>query len=116
MKESIGNTIVTRLQSFAKALKENEPLEQRFNCRVVELDLEPKQFGARQVKQIRSMLGLSQTLFAKFLGVNVKTVQSWEQNQVKPSDMACRFLSEIEHDPKLWRKRLSQSLVFKDSV
>ena len=116
MKHSVGDTIVKRLQGFAKALENDEPLQNRFNCRIVELDLQPKRFGGRQVKQVRNLLGLSQSLFAQFIGVNVKTVQSWEQNQVKPSEMACRFLSEIEHDPAMWRKRLTQSMVIKETT
>ena len=47
-------------------------------------------------------------LFARFLGVSVKTVRAWEQGTNTPQEIACRLMDEILHDPDYWRKRLSQ--------
>jgi hypothetical protein len=58
----------------------------------------------------RKLLGVSQAVFAKFLGVGIKTVCSWEQGKNRPSDMASRFLDEIGHNRAYWRKRLRESI------
>ena len=52
------------------------------------------------------MMGVSQPIFSQFLGVDVKTVRSWEQGRRVPSAMARRFLEEIEASPEHWRSRL----------
>ena len=40
------------------------------------------------------MMGVSKPIFGQFLGVDVKTVRSWEQGRRVPSGMARRFLEE----------------------
>jgi hypothetical protein len=37
-------------------------------------------------------------------------VQAWESGVNTPSDMACRFMDEIRHNPEYWQKRLSESI------
>lgn len=115
MRQSVGDKITSRLQSFVTALKNGEVLEGRFNSRTVELDLEPKEYGPKEVKEVRMLLGVSQALFAKFLGVKIKTVQAWEQKQGTPPGLARRFMDEIALNPEMWKKRLNQSIVIKDS-
>jgi putative transcriptional regulator len=105
-----GAKIVAALAEFRDALKEGAPIEERFTVRTVELDLRPRALSPDEVRRIRTMLGLSQPLFARFLGVDVKTVRSWEQGLRKPSAMACRFLDEIASDPKHWRDRLHRAI------
>jgi putative transcriptional regulator len=84
--------------------------ERRYTVRRVKLDLHPRTFGPDEVKGIRAMIGVSQPLFGQFLGVDVKTVRSWEQGRRTPSGMACRFLEEIQASPEHWRSRLSAVL------
>jgi putative transcriptional regulator len=60
------------------------------------LDLKPRTFSPDEVKAIRAMIGVSQPIFGQFLGVDVKTVRSWEQGRRTPSGMASRFLEEIQ--------------------
>ena len=47
-------------------------------------------------------------MFGQFLGVDVKTVRSWEQGLRVPSGLACRFLEEIQVDLDHWRARLAR--------
>jgi DNA-binding transcriptional regulator YiaG len=63
------------------------------------------------VKRLREVLGVSQAVLAAFLGVNVNTVQSWEQGKRLPQPIACRFLAEIESDPAYWRFRIGRSVI-----
>jgi len=62
-------------------------------------------------RPVRELLRASQVVFAGFLGVNVNTVRSWEQDKRLPQPIACRFLSAIESDPDYWRQRIGQGAV-----
>jgi len=105
---SAGAKILGGLTEFRDALKEGVKIDERFTVRTVELDLHPRSYGADDVKNIRNMLGLSQALFAKFLGVDLGTIRGWEQGKNPPSSMACRFMDEIRNSPEHWKDRLNQ--------
>lgn len=109
MKASVADRVLRRLQGFTEALESGEKIAERFTCRRIELDLNPTRYSQAMVKAVRDLLHVSQGVFAKFLGVGVKTVCAWEQGINTPSDMACRFLDEIKANPKYWRKRLKES-------
>lgn len=113
MKPSVADRIVKRLRGFTEALENKEVISERFTCRKIELNLEPTAYEPEKVKETRGLLGLSQALFAKFLGVSVRAVRSWEQGVNIPSDMACRFMDEIRGNPKYWRGRLKERVVSK---
>lgn len=101
-----GFQIVAALTEFRETLKAGDRVDVRFTVRRVELDIKPRAFTPDDVKRVRGILGLSQPLFARFLGVDVKTVRSWEQGAREPSPMASRFLDEIASAPVYWRERL----------
>jgi len=109
----VGDKILKRLGGFVEALAKKEPISERFTCRTVELKLEPQAYSPALVKQTREILGVSQALFAQFLGASVKTVSAWERGAKTPNDMACRFMDEIRLDPKYWRGRLGRSMTRK---
>ena len=102
----IGKKIVRGLREFNNSLKHGETVTEKFTWRRVVLDMQPSQYDGRLVKKTRGLLGASQSVFARFLGVSVKTVQSWEQEQSVPSEMARRFLDEIRANPIYWTERL----------
>ncbi len=108
MKPTIGKTVVQRLTEFADALESGENISAKFTCRQVVLNLEPQPYDPVLVKKTRAILRASQAIFAKFLGVSVDTVQSWETDINHPSDMAARFMDEIRHNPVYWRKRFAE--------
>ena len=58
-------------------------------------------FDASEIKRIRISAGMTQVLFAEFLGVSVKTVEAWEAGTNHPSGAASRLLSMIEQDKEL---------------
>jgi putative transcriptional regulator len=103
-----GAKIVAALERFRDTIEAGIPIEQRYTVRRVKLNLTPRAFGPEAVKQIRTTLGISQPIFGQFLGVDVKTVRSWEQGRRVPSGMARRFLEEIQAAPEHWRGRLHQ--------
>jgi putative transcriptional regulator len=100
----------SRLRGLAEALKAGGDIAEQFTCRQIDLDLQPTPYSPALVKQTRALLGVSQALFAKFLGASVKTVQAWELGDNVPCDMAGRFMDEIRNDPEYWRNRLAKVL------
>lgn len=106
---AVGKELVRRLGRFVGELKKTEELEARFTCRTIKLDLHPKDYGAAEVKKVRQILGVSQALFAEFMGVSRAAVRSWERDVRPPNGAVCRLMDEIVHNPAYFRDRL-QSL------
>jgi putative transcriptional regulator len=109
-----GAKIVAALERFRAAIEAGVPIEQQYTVRRATLNLTPRTFGPEEIKGVRVALGISQPIFGQFLGVDVKTVRSWEQGQRVPSGIACRFLEEIQADLDHWRGRLQEVLVIQD--
>lgn len=56
-------------------------------------------FTAVEIKTIRTNTGLSQVLFARFMGVSVKTVEAWEAGRYQPDGAARRLLYITRENP-----------------
>jgi putative transcriptional regulator len=56
-------------------------------------------FWAPRVLAMREAMGLSQRVFAKLVGVSVKTLQNWEQGRRQPSGPAAVLLTVLVVDP-----------------
>jgi putative transcriptional regulator len=106
----LGEEMLAGLSAFRDALDVGEPIEKRFTVRTVTLDLQPRPYGPDDLKALRNRLNASQAVLAKFLGVSVKTLRSWEQGTRKIHPMARRFLDEIVANPELWNQRLREAL------
>jgi putative transcriptional regulator len=57
--------------------------------------------GASGVRTIRERTKLSQSEFARLIGVSVKTLQNWEQDRRRPAGPAAALLKIIAHEPQL---------------
>ena len=55
--------------------------------------------GAIQVKEIRKATGLTQTLFAQKIGVEVATLHKWEQGLCGPTGPTKTLLMVIRSNP-----------------
>jgi putative transcriptional regulator len=51
--------------------------------------------------EVRAKVGLSQSAFAKLLGVSVRTLQEWEQGRRKPSGAAQTLLMIAQRHPEV---------------
>jgi putative transcriptional regulator len=109
-EQSVENEILEALTDFTDALEKGE-VTQRFNSRQIKLNLVPTPYSPELVKETRKVLGVSQSLFARFLGVSPKTVRAWEQGVNAPHKMACRFMDEIRQNPQFWTQRLREVAV-----
>lgn len=74
--------------------------EKKLPRRIVTV-LPVKEYHADEVKAIRRKTGLSQKLFAGYMGVSDKTVEAWESGKNHPSGAASRILNMMEMDEEL---------------
>ena len=83
----------------------NEALEHaqgQRQLRTATITVEPlKEFDRTEIKNIRSTLGVSQSIFASIMGVSAKTVEAWEGGRNKPDGAARRLLALIQDDPSI---------------
>lgn len=114
--KSLGQEMIEALREFHEVIKAGTPLEEKY------LVTERKIVTARSLKlpasdpltpgqilEARKALGVSQAVFADFLGVSAGALRSWEQGNQKPSRIASRFIDEIRQDPGYWLKRLRKA-------
>ena len=97
---SAYESIMAGLNEVLAGVKSDKPLLKRHKVTV-----EPvKVFEADEIKKIRNSTGMSQKIFASYIGVSDKTVDAWEAGTNHPSGAASRLLSMIEMDKELTRK------------
>ena len=65
------------------------------------LDGQGKPVAVSPVVAVRMQSGLSQSLFAKLLGVSVRTLQEWEQGRRHPSGAAKTLLTIAMRHPEV---------------
>jgi putative transcriptional regulator len=109
-KKSVGIRLIEGLTEFAEALESGESLELRLTGHRVVINLTPGQYSGQDVRATRRLLGVSQSLFAVFIGVASGTVQAWEQGRNVPSGAAARLLDEIRLNPEFWKVRIASTL------
>ncbi len=114
--KSVGQEIIAGLEELDGALRRRTPLEEQFTVRTVEGDLRPHAYNAAAVKRTRRLLGTSQVVFARVMGVSAATVEAWEQGTRTVNLTACRLLDEINYDPKRWIRMLRRSMRQKRSA
>ena len=54
-----------------------------------------------EIKQLRTGLGMTQVVFAGFLGVSPKTVEAWEAGRNRPEGPVLRLFALLQRDPQL---------------
>jgi putative transcriptional regulator len=86
------------------------------NARKTTLSVLPLEgFTATEIKEIRHKTGLTQALFAKYMGVSVKTVEAWEGGRNHPDGAACRLLAITKENPSFPTASGIVAVVEKDS-
>lgn len=58
------------------------------------------------VRRIRKKMNMSQSIFADYFGVNLRTIQDWEQGRRVPTGAAKNFLYVIDKEPDAVRRAL----------
>ena len=60
------------------------------------------------VRAIREAAKISQAQFAKLIGVNLRTLQNWEQQRTRPTGAARALLKIVASDPRAALEALHQ--------
>lgn len=108
--EDFNDKTVRRLRELAEAMNSGEIIGEKFRAHKVRLNLVPQPYSPELVRTTRECLQVSQSIFAKFLGVSTSAVQQWESGEKSPGRSACRLMDEIRAEPDHWQKRLLSSL------
>ncbi len=58
-----------------------------------------EEFTPGEIRDIRKGTGMTQVMFARYMGVSPKTVESWESGRNHPVGAACRLLALTRNDP-----------------
>lgn len=91
------------ISGLTEAVEDAQSGERRLKRRVVTI-VPIKEYKAEEVQAIRRQTGLSQRLFAGYMGVSEKTVEAWESGRNQPSGAASRILNMMEMDADLTKE------------
>ena len=71
-------------------------------ARVTSLMIEPiPDYSKTEIKSLRQYAGMTQTVFAEFMGVSVKTVEAWEGGRSCPSGPSRRLMQLLGEGVKV---------------
>lgn len=96
----MSNVYKSIMTGLTEAVEDSKSTPNKLNRRIVTI-LPVKQYRAEEVKKIRNATGMSQKVFAGYLGVSEKAVEAWEAGRNQPSGVASRLLNMMEMDEKL---------------
>ena len=97
------NVFESIIKGLTEAVDDAENREKTLKRRVVTI-IPVKKYKAEEILKIRKSTGMSQRLFAGYLGVSVKTVEAWESGINHPSGTASRILNMIEMNGNVIRE------------
>lgn len=100
-KTRVADEIMAGMRELERMIDQGKTPEQMFTVKTIEIP-NPHLYHARQIRQLRHSLGVSQAVFAHLLGISVVLVKSWEQGVREPSLLARRLLDTIKADPSRW--------------
>ncbi len=102
-ERNIGAEIIADLKQMHATLKAGIPLQEEYTVRTVRIVPDPRVYTAAAVRKTRQLVGVSQPVFARMMGVSTALVRSWECGQRKPAPIARRLLDLIRANPSDWR-------------
>ncbi|MDY3909627.1 MAG: transcriptional regulator [Eubacterium sp.] len=97
---TVYESIVAGLTEAVEDAKAEKQTLQRRTVTIVPV----KSYNASEIQHIRKKTGMSQRIFASYMGVSLKTVEAWEAGTNHPSGAASRILSMMEMDVNLTEK------------
>ena len=99
----MSNVYESIIAGLNEAIDDAKSSEKKLKRNVVHV--EPiKEYNAEEVKKIRLNTGMSQNVFASYMGVSEKTVEAWEAGRNMPDGPARRILAMLKVDPTLPQK------------
>jgi len=84
-------------KSLTEAIQDAKSNSKKLKRTKRNIKIEPiKKYSPIKIKLIRHETGLTQVLFAQYLGVSPKTVEAWEAGKNKPSGSSSRLLELLD--------------------
>jgi putative transcriptional regulator len=117
MKHAPDYEKMTVYEQILTGLKQAIAFERgEISLRTTTLVARAPQLSARRVAAIRRKTGMSQAVFAAYLNVPKKTLQSWEQGARQPKAGEARLLQIVESDPSGFAALVLRTAVRKTRV
>ena len=104
--KTVGQLMVESLNELEQDLKTGVDITNTYSCRNVTLEPKADTISPARIVEARQILGVSQALFADFLGFSANSVRAWEQGLYQPQRSACFMVEYIHEDPVYWREKL----------
>ncbi|MCL2337576.1 MAG: helix-turn-helix domain-containing protein [Firmicutes bacterium] len=92
-----------KLIQSAKQAEAHSTGKKKLHTNIIEI-LPIPNYNARQIRDIRTRLGLTQGLMGGIIGVSTKTIEAWESGYRRPSSSARRILAELDTNPSYFKK------------
>jgi putative transcriptional regulator len=86
-------------QHFDQLVKGVREMKRHMNGKSVR-GVRTTELAEPDIRAIREVAKISQSQFARLIGVSVRTLQNWEQHRTRPSGPARALLKIVASDPK----------------
>ena len=92
-----GDTMSSLFDDLKEGLQEAIDFEKGIgSAKTTTYIIDPvKKYTNEEIKQIRNKAGMTQTVFASYLGVSKKTVEAWELGRTHPTGPAYRLIDML---------------------
>ena len=88
-------TLYEDLMDGFQEILESQRTGRKMKCTTLSVPDIPE-FSQKDIRRIRNHAGMTQTVFAGYLGVSKKTVEAWEYGTNKPNGSARRLLALLD--------------------
>jgi DNA-binding transcriptional regulator YiaG len=105
-KRNVAREIIADLKDIHATLRAGIDLRAKYTVRTVRQVPDPGTYTPAKVQATRKLVGVSQPVFARMMGVSAALVRSWECGQRTPSPIARRLLDLVRANPGNWRQMI----------
>ena len=91
-------SLMTELTEGFVALADQRSGKRTLRTHIVQSKATPK-VSAKELSALRARMNLSRALFAKYLRINVRTLENWEQGRARPNAQAALLIRMVERYP-----------------
>ena len=95
-------------QAISYEKGDGKAVEKRFTITPVE------HYSNKEIREIRMNAGMTQKVFASYMGVSIKTVEAWECGRTNPTGPVFRLLTILKTSDKM--DYVIENYDFSDSV
>lgn len=103
IKNAIGHTVQDLIKNGIKTSFTDKELK-KLGIMIPEVEI-----NAKDIKEIREKIKMSQSVFAKILNVNSSSVKQWEQGKRNPSGSTKVLLELLKMNPNILNYRITFS-------